>query len=116
MGASMTPDGGRGRARYYSRILFQHRAGRHLAREVFVSLAALGYHHQAARVLVQAVHDAGAGLVAHVKLDAGHVCQQGVYQRAAAMPRRRVDYHARRLVHHQQVGVLVHHFERYLFG
>ena len=70
-------------------------------------LAGTGHHHQATRVLVQPVHDAGPGQAAGTGIPA----QQAVEQRSAPVARRGVNHQARRFIDHQQVCVLVHHVQ-----
>ena len=83
----------------------------HLPGEDLVGGPPLGHHYQAARILVEAMHYAGPRLIAHVQLQAGEASEQGVDQRATAVPRRGVHHHPRGLIDHQHIGVLVHDVE-----
>ena len=65
-----------------------------------------GHHQQAAGVLIQAVHQAGAAHFADLlKLRA--VVQEGVQQGAAPVPGPGMDHQPRGLVERQQVPVLI---------
>ena len=67
-----------------------------------------GEDQQARRVAVEPVHEAGAlGIVA-----AGDLARERLHERARAVAARRVDDDARRLVHDEQVLVLVGDAER----
>ena len=79
----------------------------------------LGHHQQAGGIAVEPVHDPGPA-------DSGHgaerlatsrgSAQQGMHQGPGRMACRRMDHHPRRLVHDQQVIVLVHDLERDVLG
>ena len=85
---------------------------RHLLRQADVGSIILGHHQQAAGVLVDAVHDAGADLAADTGQAAPAMPQQGVDQGAVRVAGGRVHHHALGLVDHQQVGVLIHDIQR----
>ena len=83
-----------------------------LGGERLVRPIGLGHHHQARRVLVEPVHDAGPLDAA----DAGErtlaMVQERVDERAGIVAGARVDDEARGLVDHDQLGVLMHDGER----
>ena len=83
--------------------------------EALVSPLGFGHHHQAGGVEVEAVHDAGPQLAADAA-NVGAPRQQGVDQSAVGMARARVNREAGRLVHHDQVLVLVDGGNRYVLG
>ena len=68
-----------------------------LARQLLVRRVVLGHHHHSRRAAIEPVHDARPQLAADAAqiLD---VMEQRVHQRAAAVARRRVHHHPRRLV------------------
>jgi hypothetical protein len=85
------------------------------AAESRVCAVGLGDHQQPCGVLVQPMHDARAEARAALR-EGGAVRQQRVDQRAVRMPRRRMHGQPARLVHHQQVVVLVDDGHRDGFG
>ena len=97
----------------HGQIFFLELAVLQLFGEPLVRRLGLGDHHQAGGVEVQAVHDAGPQFAADAA-DVGAPGQQGVDQGAVGMARPRVDGQARRLVHHDQVLVLVDGGNRYV--
>ena len=66
----------------------------------------LGYHQQAAGVLVQPVHDTGP-LHATDAAEAVHGVQEGIHQSTAFVASRRMHHHAAGLVHHGHILILV---------
>jgi hypothetical protein len=88
-------------ARNDDHVLFEHCALLHLSGEVVVGGAALGYDNEAAGVFVKAMYYAGTCLIAHIKLNAGHMGEEGVHKSAATVAGRGVDHHTCRLVYHQ---------------
>ena len=76
--------------------------------ELVVGARRAGDHEHAARVAVEAVHDAGTRLVTDVR-DLRVVREQAVDERAVGVPRARVHDEARRLGDHEHVVVLVAH-------
>ena len=74
--------------------------------ERLVRGVALGHHHHARGARVEAVHDAGPQQAPDPR-EVAAVVEQGVHERAASVARRRVYDQARRLVEHEQRGVLV---------
>ena len=68
--------------------------------------------HDAGRVLVQPVHDAGAALAADAGQALAAMGDEGVDQRAVRIAGGGVDDQAGRLVQHQQIGVLIEYRER----
>ena len=80
-----------------------------------MGLVVLGHEQQAGRVLVEAVHDARSQDAADAR-EVAHVVQQRIDQGAGAVAGRGVYDHARGLVDHEQVGVLVHDAEREILG
>ena len=88
-------------------ILANHAALRDHAHQRIHGSAAARHDHQAAGVLVQPVHDAGTRHLGSSAI----ACQQTIEQRAAPVARRRVHHQPCRLVHHQKVGIFVHHLD-----
>lgn len=76
----------------------------------------LGDDNEAACILVEPVHDAGALDATNAGQAGPTVCDQGVDQRSTGVPRRRMDDQAGRLVDHDQVGVFPHDLEWDRFG
>ena len=74
--------------------------------EVQLCGGVLGYHQQAAGILVYAVHQHAHPLVFHIGGEV-QVIRQGVYQRAVVIAVAGVHHHAGGLVHHQYVVVFV---------
>ena len=60
--------------------------------------AALGDHHEATGVSIEAVNYAWARLVTHAQRQVRNASEQSVYQCAATVPRRRVYHHPGRLI------------------
>jgi hypothetical protein len=90
----------------------------HLA-ELAVRKVVFGDDDEAAGLLVQPVHDAGAQLAADLRQAFAEVEEQGVDQRAAVVLRRAaagVDHHAGGLVDDGEVGILIDDGERYVLG
>ena len=83
-----------------------------LAHEVGLRFQRLGDNHQAARILVEAVHDAGARDVVQLR----QVVQQGVEQGAAPVAVARMDDESGRLVEDEQRLVLIDDIERNVLG
>jgi hypothetical protein len=86
-----------------------------LPRELVVRGIVLRDDHQARRAAVKAMDDPWALFAAYATqiLD---VVQQRVDQRAAGMAGRWVDDHTGRLVHHDEVTILVDDLERQILG
>ena len=85
-----------------------------LPRQFFVRRVVLGDDHQAGRAAIEPMHDARPLLAA----DAAQIVnlmEERVHQRAARVPGRRVNDHARRLVDDDEVRILVEdrHVERF---
>ena len=82
-----------------------------LPRQLLVRAVVLRHDHQPGRAAIEPMDDARPQLAADAAqiLD---VVQQRVHQRARAVARRRMHDHARRLVEHDDVGVLVDDEER----
>ena len=97
----------------HGQISFLELAVLQLFGEPLVRLLGLGDHHQAGRVQVQAVDDAGPQLSAD-PADVRAPGQQGVDQCAVGMARPRVYGQVRRLVHDNQMLVLVDGDKRYV--
>ncbi len=95
-------------------ILLEHLARLELGAEVAVRVFFLGDEDGAAGVAVEAVDDARP-VVAAVVAQLAEVELQGVDQRAAPVPLRRVDDHVVRLVDDRQELVLVEDVERDVF-
>ena len=74
-----------------------------------------GHDHQAGGVEVQTVHDARPQFTADAA-DVGAPRQQSVDQSAVGVARARMNREASRLVHHDQVLVLVEGGNRYVLG
>ncbi len=79
----------------------------------------LRHHNQAARILVEPVHDAWPQVAAG-RRQLLEPEEQRIHQRAAAarvliLPRPCMNHHPRRLVHHREVRVLINHVQRNLF-
>ena len=89
-------------------------AVRELPGQPGVGRVVLGDHHQSRRAAVEAVHDAGPLLAADAA-EPGDVVQQGVHQGAPVVAGGGVDHHARRLVDHRDVGVVVQDDQRQRF-
>ena len=89
-----------------------HPAGE-LAGEMIVRLLRLGHHQESRGPFVQPVDDSGP----HRLLPAQflQMVGQGVGQGPTPIAGSRVDHLSRRLVHHQQPGVLVKHVQGYRF-
>ncbi|MBV9488176.1 MAG: hypothetical protein JO069_00435 [Verrucomicrobia bacterium] len=87
-------------------VPFDHLAPGKLAAQLKVNRIGLRDHQTAGGVFVQPVHDARSRLAAH-PAQWPRPSQQSVDERARREARSRVNRHARRLVHHQQVLILV---------
>ena len=81
--------------------------------EALVGCLGLGHDHQAGGVEIEPVHDAGPELASDAA-DVGAPRQQRVDQSAVGVARARVNREAGRLVHHDQVLVLVDGGNRYV--
>jgi hypothetical protein len=79
-----------------------------LPHQIGLRLERLGDHHQAAGVLVQAMHDAGPRHLVELR----DVVQERIEQGAAPVAAARVNDQACRLVDHQQAIVLMDHLQR----
>ena len=86
-----------------------------LAREARVGPLVLCDNDEAGRVLIEAVHDAGPLHAADAR-QVGAVPQQRVDQRVLRVPRARVHGHARGLIDHDEVLVLIDDGEGDIFG
>ena len=73
-------------------------------------------HQQSGGVLVEAVHDAGPRDAANAGQLRAAMLQQRVHQCAAGMAGGGMHHHARRLVHDDQMHVLMHHCQRDRLG
>ena len=80
-----------------------------LACQIHMGKVVLGYHEQAAGILVNPMNDPRSDHTAHTAKGVTAVVQQRVHQRAGIIPRCRMHHHTLGLVHHQQVAVLVDH-------
>ncbi len=76
----------------------------------------LGHHDEAAGVLVEAMHDAGALDAADAGEAFAAMGDERIDQRAGPVAGGGVDDEPRRLVDDDEVGVLEHHLERNIFG
>jgi len=86
-----------------------HRVGAELALQVLGGRVGKGQHHHARGVPVETVHDQDAPVMAGAPLQLGRSAgEHGVLVARG----RRVDQQARRLVHHQHVGILVQYLDR----
>jgi len=74
-----------------------------LCNQLRLGLNGLGHHHQAGRVLVQAVYDAAARDIDDVR----HMVQQSIEQSAISVPGRRVNHQACGFVDDQDVVVFI---------
>ena len=84
-------------------------------RQGLVGAVGLGHHHETGGVLVEAVDDPRARHTADPRQVVA-VVKQGVDERAAGVPGRRVDDQTGRFVDHQQLGVLVDDLEGQVLG
>ena len=80
----------------------------------------LGHHNQPAGIFVQPMHDPGAQLAAHFA-ELVEAEQQRIHQGAAialvlGAARTGMNHHARRLVDHRQILILVNHGQRNVLG
>jgi hypothetical protein len=83
--------------------------GAELALQVLGGRVGKGQHHHARGVPVETVHDQDAPVMAGAPLQLGRSAgEHGVLVARG----RRVDQQARRLVHHQHVGILVQYLDR----
>ncbi len=86
-----------------------------LARQALVSGIVFGDDHQTRRPAIQPVDDARPAFAADAA-QVVHVVQERVDERPAGMTGRRVHDHPRRLVHDDQVSILVNDGQRQRFG
>ncbi len=86
-----------------------HRVGAELALQLLRGRVGEGQHHHARGVPVETVHDQDASVMAGAPLQLGR--SAGEHGVLVALGRR-VDQQARRLVHHQHVGILVQYLDR----
>ena len=93
-------------------ILLLDRAGLELRRQLRVRQVGAGHQDHAAGVAVEPVDDARPGRSAAAAQAGAEVKLQGAGQRARPVPARRMHDHARRLVDHHQVLVLVEDLQR----
>jgi hypothetical protein len=100
------------RAQRQREVVPLHRARLHLAHQVGLRRQRLRHHQQAAGVLVEAMHDAGAGNAGQLR----RMVQQRVEQGARGIAVARMHHQAGRLVDHDQRFVLEHDGERDVFG
>src|SRR5215210_9160995 len=91
----------------HDRIAADHPARGQSGAQEAVSPVSLGHDEQSGGLLVQAMHHASPFRVSRSR-DSPAPSEERVHQSAGPVPRRGVDYHSRRLVHHQQGLVLVH--------
>ena len=89
---------------------------RQLGRQGQMGCIVFGGDNEAAGVPVDAVDDAGALLPPDAGQALPAVIQQGVDQGAVRVPRGRMHHHARGLVHHDDVLVLIHHVQGDVLG
>ena len=92
-------------------VLTAHVPSRNQVDQRIHGLACTGHHHQAAGVLVQAMHDACAGHFAGLRVQR----QQTIEQRAAPVARGRMHHQTRGLVDDTQVSVFVDHIDGHVF-
>ncbi len=93
-------------------VLAVYLARRELLHQALVRRQRAGHQQQAGGVLVQTMHDAGPRHIGQARI----VVQQRVHERAYRIAGARMHHQAGRLVHHQQVGVLVNDVERNRLG
>ena len=79
-----------------------------LRRQGAVGLVGLRRHQDAGGAPVQSMHDARPQDTSHTR-QIPTMVKQRVDQSTSRVTRRRVNHQTRRLVHHDYVGVLVHH-------
>ena len=68
------------------------------------------HDEQSGRLFVEAVNDSGAVVV--IPRELGLSPHESIHQRPAPIPRRGMDNHSRRLVHHEQRVVLIDDLQR----
>ena len=85
-----------------------------LLAQMRLRLGSLGYHQQAAGILVYAVHQPYGRVIRVKVMIVPHVPGQRIHQCAAIVAAARMNHHAGRLVDHQQLVVLIYHIQRYL--
>ncbi|KAK0342582.1 hypothetical protein LTR94_021753 [Friedmanniomyces endolithicus] len=90
--------------------------GREQGRQALVGAVALGRDHDARGVLVQPVDDARSGDAPDAGQAVAATGQQRIDQGAVGRARRRVGGHARRLVDHDQVRILIEDRKRQDLG
>ena len=71
-----------------------------------------GHNQQAAGIFIDTMYDSRTQHAADSGQRIPAVCQQRVDQRAGIIAGRRMDHHALRLIHHQQIAVLVDNIQR----
>ena len=81
-----------------------------------VGCVIFGHHQQAAGVLVNTVHNAGADGAANAGQLPRTVVEQRIDQRAVRVAGCRVDNHPLRLVDHQKVVILIDNIQRDVLG
>ena len=74
----------------------------------------LGHHHDTRRAPVEPVHDAWPELTTDAA-QVADVVQQRVHQRTCRVAGSRMNHHAGRLVHDDEVGILVENGQRQVF-
>lgn len=87
-----------------------------LRRQPRMGQIVLRHHEEPARVLVEAVDDAGPAHPADARQAGAAMGDESVHQGARVVTRRRVHHEARRLVDHDEVVVLVGDHEVQAFG
>ena len=87
-----------------------------LVRQVSVGGIVLGHHHEARRILVQAMHDSRAKRAVHCRKIALEMVQEPCGKRTLAHAAPRMHHQVARLVQHHYIVVFVHDVERNLFG
>ena len=90
-----------------SQVLPRDGPGLQLTNQRGLGLWGFGHHHQARRIAIEPMHDAGAGQLNQI----GVKVQQAVEQGATGVARRRVDHQTGRLVDHQKARLIVYDFK-----
>ena len=90
--------------------------GRKLIGQPVMCAVRFCHDQQAARILVDPMHDTRAFLAAHAREIAAEMMQQRVDQRSARGARGRMHHHARRFVHHDQIVIFIADIERDVLG
>ena len=110
---ALDPPGKRhGNAVHNRKIVPVNVMGLEQSREAAMRQVRFRRDHQAGRVLVDPVDDAGAALSADAREGAGAVMQQRVHQGAAGVAGGGVDHQSCGFVDHDQMIVLEHHIQR----